>query len=142
MKRLAFFFLLLFTLPAVAQNDWQEALREWLTAEDMEDLVVFIANAGIPQILLIAPPKISFTPQSFQMSYVYGDSSYAPLYCEQGEKLTEYYRELAAKRGLRFADASSWDLDFAFDGVHLSEKGHVAFADEMEKVMRAIAERG
>ena len=104
------------------------------TAEDMEDLVVLIANAGIPQILLIAPPKISFTPQSFQMSYVYGDSSYAPLYCEQGEKLT-------AKRGLRFADASSWDLDFAFDGVHLSEKGHVAFADEMEKVMRAIAER-
>ena len=103
--------------------------------------VVLIANAGIPQILLIAPPKISFTPQSFQMSYVYGDSSYAPLYCEQGEKLTEYYRELAAKRGLRFADASSWDLDFAFDGVHLSEKGHVVFADEMEKVMRAIAER-
>lgn len=37
MKRLAFFFLLLFTLPAVAQNDWQEALREWLTAEDMEE---------------------------------------------------------------------------------------------------------
>ena len=111
------------------------------TAEDMEDLVVLIANAGIPQILLIAPPKISFTPQSFQMSYVYGDSSYAPLYCEQGEKLTEYYRELAAKRGLRFADASSWDLDFAFDGVHLSEKGHVAFADEMEKVMRAIAQK-
>ena len=64
------------------------------TAEDMEDLVVLIANAGIPQILLIAPPKISFTPQSFQMSYVYGDSSYAPLYCEQGEKLTEYYRKL------------------------------------------------
>ena len=55
------------------------------------------------------------------------------------EKLTEYYRELAAKRGLRFADASSWDLDFAFDGVHLSEKGHVLFADEMEKELRKIS---
>lgn len=109
------------------------------TAKDMEDLVVFMKNAGIPQILLIAPPKISFTPQSFQMSYVYGDSSYAPLYCEEGEKLTESYRELAARHGLRFADASSWELDFAFDGVHLSEKGHVLFADEMEKELRKIS---
>ena len=37
MKRLSFFFLLLFTLPVVAQSDWQEALREWLTAEDFEE---------------------------------------------------------------------------------------------------------
>ena len=58
------------------------------TAKDMEELAVFIKNAGIPQILLIAPPKISFTPQSFEMSYVYGDSSSAPLYCEEGRKLT------------------------------------------------------
>ena len=108
----------------------------------MEDLAVFIKNAGIPQILLIAPPKISFTPQSFEMSYVYGDSSSAPLYCEEGRILTESYRELAARLGLWFADASSWDLDFAFDGVHLSEKGHILFANEMVKVMRAIAERG
>ena len=112
------------------------------TAKDMEDLAVFIKNAGIPQILLIAPPKISFTPQSFEMSYVYGDSSSAPLYCGEGRKLTESYRELAARLGLWFADASSWDLDFAFDGVHLSEKGHILFANEMVKVMRAIAERG
>ena len=109
------------------------------TAKDMEELVVFMKGAGIPQILLIAPPKISFTPQSFQMSYVYGDSYSAPMYCEEGGKLTEYYRELPVRHGLWFADASKWELDFAFDGVHLSEKGHVLFADEMEKVMRAIA---
>ena len=107
-------------------------------ARDMEDLVVFIKDIGIPEILLIAPPKISFTPYSFEMPYVYGDRSYAQLYCEEGEKLTEEYRELAVRRGLWFADASSWELDFAFDGVHLSEKGHVLFADEMEKVMRKI----
>ena len=111
-------------------------------ANDMEELAVFMKNAGIPQILIIAPPKISLTPQSFRMSYVYGDSSYAPKYCEEGEKLTEYYRELAVRHGLWFADASSWELDFAFDGVHLSERGHLAFADEMEKVMRRIAETG
>lgn len=37
MKRLEFFLLLLFTLPVTAQNDWQEALRDWLTAEDIEE---------------------------------------------------------------------------------------------------------
>ena len=107
-------------------------------AKDMEDLVLFIKSIGIPEILLIAPPKISFTPESFQKSYVYGDSSYASLYYEEGRKLTEAYRELAVRQGLWFADASSWELDFAFDGVHLSEKGHVLFADEMEKVMRKM----
>ena len=29
--------LLLSTLPVTAQSDWQESLREWLTAEDMEE---------------------------------------------------------------------------------------------------------
>lgn len=31
------FWLLLMTVPGAAQNDWHEALREWLTAEDIED---------------------------------------------------------------------------------------------------------
>ena len=37
MRQLVFYILLLFAMPAVAQNDWQEALREWLTAEDLEE---------------------------------------------------------------------------------------------------------
>ena len=37
MKELMLFWLLLMTVPSAAQNDWHEALREWLTAEDIED---------------------------------------------------------------------------------------------------------
>ena len=37
MRKLVFFWLLLMTLPAAAQSGWQDALREWLTAEDMEE---------------------------------------------------------------------------------------------------------
>ena len=37
MKRLLPFLLLLVMLPINAQDHWQEALRDWLTAEDVEE---------------------------------------------------------------------------------------------------------
>lgn len=112
------------------------------TAMEMGDLIEVVGELGVPQIMLIAPPKIEFTPSSFEMSYVCGSSSTADLYVEEGKKLTEAYRKIAARRGLLFADASSWALDFAFDGVHLSENGHAVFAQEMEKELRQITSRG
>ena len=84
------------------------------------------------------PPGIELTDLSFDASYVSGDRSYAERYRSQGKKLTQLYRELAARKGYLFADASSWDLDFAFDAVHLSEKGHETFAEEMTEIMREI----
>jgi len=112
------------------------------TAMEMGDLIEVVGELGVPQIMLIAPPKIEFTPSSFEMSYVCGSSSTADLYVEEGKKLTEAYRKIAARRGLLFADASSWALDFAFDGVHLSDNGHAVFAQEMEKELRQITSGG
>lgn len=112
------------------------------TAMEMGDLIEVVGELGVPQIMLIAPPKIEFTPSSFEMSYVCGSSSTADLYVEEGKKLTEAYRKIAARRGLLFADASSWALDFAFDGVHLSENGHAVFAQAMEKELRQITSGG
>lgn len=37
MKEMMLFLLLLLTMPVAAQSDWHEALREWLTAEDVEE---------------------------------------------------------------------------------------------------------
>ena len=37
MKQLMVLWLMMMTLPVAAQSDWQESLREWLTAEDMEE---------------------------------------------------------------------------------------------------------
>lgn len=112
------------------------------TAGEMEDLIAVVEELGISKIMLIAPPKIEFTPSSFEMSYVCGSSSTADLYVEEGKKLTEAYRKIAARRGLLFADASSWALDFAFDGVHLSENGHAVFAQEIERELRQITSGG
>lgn len=109
-------------------------------ASRMNDFVSFIAdNAGKEtKFLLIAPPRIVLTEASFAEPYVSGDKTYKEIYYEEGEKLAELYEELAEYRKILFADASKWELDFAFDGVHLSERGHALFAAEMTKVLNEI----
>ena len=111
------------------------------TARRMNDMLTFVENVLVevaeeagsegpaPQILLIAPPRIRLTEASFGASYVSGDMSCAQMYAE-----------LAKWRQIRFADASKWELDFAYDGVHLSEKGHLLFAKQMAEVLRGDAQ--
>lgn len=110
------------------------------TAAKMNDFVSFVTDftGEATQFLLIAPPRIELREESYSASYVRGDKSYAQIYFEQGEKLAEYYEDLAGYRGILFADASKWELDFAYDGVHLSERGHALFAQKMTEVMRTI----
>lgn len=110
------------------------------TAAKMNDFVSFVTDftGEATQFLLIAPPRIELREESYSASYVRGDKSYAQIYYEQGEKLAEYYEDLAGYRGILFADASKWELDFAYDGVHLSERGHALFAQKMTEVMRTI----
>lgn len=110
------------------------------TAAKMNDFVSFVTDftGEATQFLLIAPPRIELREESYSASYVRGDKSYAQIYFEQGEKLAEYYEDLAGYRGILFADASKWELDFAYDGVHLSERGHALFARKMTEVMGTI----
>ena len=122
------------------------------TARRMNDMLTFVENVLVevaeeagsegpaPQILLIAPPRIRLTEASFGASYVSGDMSCAQMYYDAGRKLAENYAELAKWRQIRFADASTWELDFAYDGVHLSEKGHLLFAKQMAEVLRGDAQ--
>ena len=50
---------------------------------------------------------------------------------------------LASRRGMAFADASSWPVELAFDGVHLTEAGHRCFAEKILEVLQALLpERG
>ena len=46
-------------------------------------------------------------------------------------RLNAAYRTVAEKLGVRFVDATDWDIDVTFDGVHYSEKGHQIFADNL-----------
>lgn len=91
------------------------------------------------RILLIAPPEIHLTDQPGMDAVFSGDAAYAQICYEEGKRLAAFYRELAAYRQILFADASEWNLDFAWDGVHLSEAGHAQFAAQMEKVLRDVS---
>ena len=119
------------------------------TARRMEKLIDFVqklmpesgqndGKPSLPGILLIAPPAIVLTDQSYAEPYIAGDKSFAGLYKEEGEKLCRYYQEIAKSRNLFFTDTSDWLLQFAHDGVHLSETGHTLFAAEMMDVLRHI----
>ena len=46
-------------------------------------------------------------------------------------RLSAAYCIVAEKLGVRFVDATNWDIDVTFDGVHYSEKGHQTFAEQL-----------
>lgn len=69
------------------------------------------------RILLIAPPPMKFGEWVQNQKLI--DDSIA---------LAEHYRCLAELLGVRFADAGEWNVSIAYDGVHLTEEGHKAFA--------------
>ena len=46
-------------------------------------------------------------------------------------RLGTAYRTVAEKLGVRFIDATGWDIEMEFDGVHYSEKGHQTFAEQL-----------
>ena len=70
------------------------------------------------KILLIAPPPMKFG-EWIQNQNVIDDSI----------TLTKYYKALAERLNIRFANAGEWNIPLAYDGVHLTEEGHRAFAD-------------
>ena len=46
-------------------------------------------------------------------------------------QLNAAYRTVAENLSVRFVDASAWDIDVTFDGVHYSEQGHQTFAENL-----------
>ncbi|MBQ3089222.1 MAG: lipase [Oscillospiraceae bacterium] len=100
-------------------NDLLQARSPEAACEKMEWFLNSLALKR-DKILLIAPPpmKLGQWVQSKKLI----DSSSA---------LGKHYRCLAKRLGVRFADAGEWNISLAYDGVHLTEKGHIAFADEL-----------
>lgn len=52
--------------------------------------------------------------------------------------LLSSYREIAESRNIGFVDANSWDIPLAYDGAHLSQKGHHVFAEKIERELKNI----
>lgn len=108
-------------------------------AAKMDNLVRAAKDVLSSDILLIVPMQIRFTDPSCTDPFVRGSNAYAWECLEESRLLARYYREIAVRRGLFFADASSWEPELSFDGVHLTERGNEVFAEEMAKVLREIS---
>lgn len=70
------------------------------------------------KIFLIAPPPMRL-----------GEWVPGQELVEASAQLAVSYRTMAARIGVRFADAGEWCIPLTFDGVHFTEEGHKIFAD-------------
>lgn len=52
------------------------------------------------------------------------------------EEVWQGYKVLASTRKWEFIDTTGWSLDMAYDGVHLSERGHMTFAAQLDSFLR------
>lgn len=82
------------------------------------------------ETLLIAPPPLqagAWIPD--------------PRILTESAWLGARYRTLAARLGVRFADAAEWGVTLDFDGVHFKPDGHAAFARHLMELLGALPER-
>lgn len=105
-------------------NDLLNLMEPEETAGHMRRFLTQLKSA-LPEIgiLLCAPPSVE----------EYGEGWSAAF-----RELAGLYAELADELGLAFADAASWGIQTAGDGVHFSERGHRVFAVKMAQTVRAL----
>lgn len=85
----------------------------------MESFLRYIKQ-GNTRILLIAPP--SMQPGAWVTTQSLVNAS---------KELSHSYKLLAERLGIPFVDAGEWAIPMTFDGVHFTEDGHRAFAEEV-----------
>ena len=103
-------------------------LLQSASAKEAADRMEAFLNSLLPhcqQILLVAPPPMK------RGAWVPTDVLLA-----ESIHLAEEYKLLAEKLNILFIDTSCWNTELTFDGVHFTEAGHHAFAENLRKEMR------
>lgn len=97
-------------------NDLLQGCSPEQAAERLEH---FLSALSMDQskILLIAPPPVTLGAWVPSAKFIENSRTFAQL-CQA----------LAERMGIRFADAGTWSIPLAYDGVHFAEQGHKAFA--------------
>ncbi len=100
-------------------NDLLQGASPEETARRMEH---FLSTLSIEKhrILLIAPPPM-----------MRGEWVTENTLVEHSIQLSHHYGLLANKLGIHFADAGQWNIAIAYDGVHFTEEGNIAFAQNL-----------
>lgn len=82
------------------------------------------------KVLLVAPPPMALG------DWVQDEKTIAVSRC-----LAECYENTARLLGVGFADAGGWGVDLAYDGVHFSESGHLAFAEGIHQALTKLVSK-
>lgn len=82
------------------------------------------------KVLLVTPPPMTL-----------GDWVHDRKIITASCRLAECYENTARLLNVGFADAGSWGISLAFDGVHFSEEGHLAFANGIHPVLSALTSK-
>ena len=100
-------------------NDLLQGNSVEAVAQRMES---FIARISLPKpkIILIGPPRMK------PGAWITDDRL-----LDNCVRLNAVYRAVAEKSEVRFVDATDWDIEVTFDGVHYSEQGHQTFAENL-----------
>lgn len=108
-----------------------------LTAEDVAERMEAFLKAILPHpslreaaVLLIAPAHLRRGAWVAEERLI-----------TETARLGMCYEALAQRLGVDFADAGTWDIPMAFDGVHFTEEGHRIFAHHIDLRLRELAER-
>lgn len=108
-----------FLLVMLGGNDLLQGNSVEVVAQRMESFLERIP-LDKEQIILIAPPLMK--PGSWVTD---------KRLLRDCVRLNAAYCTVARKQGVRFVDATKWDIEVTFDGVHYSEKGHQSFAEQL-----------
>ena len=103
-----------------------DLLQFWTPEGAAEKMKCFLTGLNFPgdHILLLAPPPMVFG-EWVQDQELIDDALALGNYCEA----------LAGQLGLRFGRVDCSRM-IAYDGVHLTEEGHRAFADSVNELLR------
>ena len=96
-----------------------DLLQFWTPESTCEKMEHFLESLTLirARILLVAPPPMKFG-QWVQTQELIDDSI----------TLAKCYKALTERLGVVFVNAGEWNIPIAYDGVHLTEEGHSAFA--------------
>ena len=111
-------------LVMLGTNDLLQGSTAEIAAERMENfLTPLLPHCN--RILTVAPPPMK------RGAWVPTDELVT-----ESIRLAEEYRAVASHLNIPFIDTTNWNIELAFDGVHFTEEGHHAFAENLGKELR------
>lgn len=96
------------------------------TLQRLDNILNYVSKNCLATFILIAPPYISASNQEMQ------------LYHDCSVKMNEGFMKLAKEHNIKAIDASPWNIEMGYDGVHFSIEGHKSFAKSLLVALQEI----